>query len=93
MNRLGWVLIFAGLLMIASVTDPIDVIGLLVLFAGIVIVGAVAIEKRDRYRRAHSGFLLLPQNEAQKFIDSLVDPRQRTKLANDWRQHHTSTKL
>ena len=45
-------------------------------------------QKNERAR-----FLMMPQDEAQKYVFSVQDPQLRIKLIKDWQRNHISTQL
>jgi len=65
----------------------------LLLFLGIFLFVLAYIRDSNKQKDERAQFLMMSKEDAQRYIDNTKNSRLRIKLANDWRNHHISTKL
>lgn len=72
-------------------------VGLMLIIVTIIRVIIVSIEQstfqKQQQKNERARFLMMPQDEAQEYINSVQDSQARMKLIKDWRQNHVSTQL
>ncbi len=88
---LGWLLTFAGMVF-TYFGSTLSILSIL-LIPGICLIVLAFIGDNNKQKNERARFLMMSQDEAQRYLNDVQDPQLRIKLIKDWRQNHISKNL
>jgi len=65
----------------------------ILLIPGIFLLVLAFIRDNNKQKDERAQFLMMSQEDAERYINNTKNPQLRIKLIKDWRNHHISTKL
>lgn len=85
---LGGLLAFVGMVF-AQFSSALSIL----LIPGISLIVLAFIGDNNKQKNERAQFLMMSQEDAERYINNTKDPQLRIKLIKDWQQNHVSTQL